>query len=305
MSRLVALRRRLRGFTLIELLVVIAIIAILIALLVPAVQKVREAAARVQCQNNLKQIGLAVHGHHDTYKVFPNGGNGWQYAPDYMAPGNPAVMNNQRAGWLFQILPFVEQSAVWKGGNTNSIAQCQRTAIGAVIPIYFCSSRQSPRLITGAAWYGPSGTYAHAMCDYGASNLENNGVIRHNPNTTSPNTNTTGQTRMATITDGTSNTFIAGEKRLNLRYIGQFQSDDNEGYSAGWDHDTVRYTNELPLPDYVGNGDGGQRFGSSHTAGFNMLFADGSVHFITYTIDLTSFSRLGNVNDGKTISYQY
>src|SRR5207248_1286543 len=131
--------QRRRGFTLIELLVVIAIIAILIALLVPAVQKVREAAARATCQNNLKQIGLACHGHHDAYKVLPCEGTTWANPPTYLAPGVPATGGSgvQQAGWLFQILPFVEQTAVWKGGNGTSIAQCQINAIGAEIPIYF------------------------------------------------------------------------------------------------------------------------------------------------------------------------
>jgi prepilin-type N-terminal cleavage/methylation domain-containing protein len=287
--------RKARGFTLIELLVVIAIIAILIALLVPAVQKVREAAARTQCQNNLKQIGLAFHNHNDTFKALPAGGQTWQDPPIYINPGQPATTTSQKASAFFQILPFLEGDAVWKGGGQTTVANCQIVAISTPNPNYFCPARRSPGTLppTGS-WYGPGGTYSHAQTDYGCSNLENTGAIPYG---------FIGRA-LQRLPDGTSNTFLAGESRKNIANLTTYQGDDNEGYTSGWDHDTMRYTNQPPLPDWT-QSDGQQRFGSSHTAGFNMLFGDGGVRFIRYDIDLTNFSRLGNVRDGNPVTYNY
>lgn len=281
------------GFTLIELLVVIAIIAVLIALLVPAVQKVREAAARTQCQNNLKQMGLGVHGHHDTFKVLPSGGTTWANPPTYLNPGQPAIGSAQQAGWAFQILPFIEQVNVWTGAGGSTIAQCQINAISTPIPIYFCPARRAPQALTPTAnWYSPSGTFSHAVWDYGGSNLDNTGAIAYG---------FVGN-RLAQITDGTSNTFLAGEARKVIGNLGQYQSDDNEGYTSGWDHDAERYTSQPPLPDPMTGADGAQRFGSSHTAGVNMLFCDGSVRLVVYGIDPTTFSNLGTINGGEVAS---
>jgi prepilin-type N-terminal cleavage/methylation domain-containing protein len=282
-----------KGFTLIELLVVIAIIAILIGLLLPAVQKVREAAARSSCTNNLKQIGLAVHNHHDALGYLPHNGSTWANAPVYLAPGQPAGGAQQQAGWLFQILPYVEQQNVYNGGGGGSIAQCQINAMSAPIKTYFCPSRGRPRVFVGGSWYGPGGTFGHAQTDYAASSLDNVGMIIYN-DSTGPLIN------FQSVIDGLSNTLLAGDKRLNVAALGGFQGDDNEGYTSGWDHDTERYTSVPPLPDPK-SGDGGQRFGSSHPSGAQMVMGDGSVRTVSFSISQATFAAAGTRSGGEVL----
>src|SRR5689334_9575492 len=137
-----------KAFTLIELLVVIAIIAILIGLLVPAVQKVRESANRTRCENNLKQIGVAFHSHHDAHKFFPDGGEYWDTARS-MNGGTPAVAPKQNWGWAYQILPYIEAKDIWLIPNDGD---CRKNTI----PLYFCPSRRQPSTIYDSR-YGYSG----------------------------------------------------------------------------------------------------------------------------------------------------
>jgi prepilin-type processing-associated H-X9-DG protein len=130
----------------------------------------------------------------------------------------------------------------------------------------------------------------HALCDYAASNLEDTGVIRrYKPK------------RIADVTDGTSNTILVAEKRLNRKLLGQWQEDDNEGYTAGWDEDTMRRTDLPPAPDHQNDDDGGELFGAPHSGAFHAAFVDGSVHPISYSIDATVFRYMGEIGDGQAI----
>ncbi|TMQ34782.1 MAG: DUF1559 domain-containing protein [Planctomycetota bacterium] len=283
-----------QAFTLIELLVVIAIIGILMGLLLPAVQKVREAANRVQCQNNLKQIGLAFHNHHDTLRSFPTGG-WYSYSPPTYVNGAPAQGGRQEAGWGFQILPYIEASNVWRGGQATRDVDRAVVAIGATNKISFCPSRREPQTVAYADNYQPpltGGPITHALCDYAASNKEGTGVVRQY-----------APVRIRDVTDGLSNTLLVSEKRMNLFYLGQKQTDDNQGYTVGFNYDTVRKTTRPPAPDYSApSGDGGGIFGASHPGRMNAVFADGSVRGISYTIDKTVFLLVGDKSDGQVVS---
>ena len=273
---------RRRAFTLVELLVVIAIIGTLIALLLPAVQSAREAARRSQCANNLRQLALAFQQHHAAQNYFPTGGHDWDLAPVYR-DGRPVVGENQPAGWGFQVLPYIEGQTAWSQGAI--------VAIGSVHPLFFCPSRRDPQAFQRPDKYKPpltGGTLTHALSDYAASNREQTGIVRrYTP------------LEIAEVTDGLSHTLLVGDKRLNVRQLGEPQDDDNEGYTVGWNEDTIRRTDEPPRPDHDGGEDGEKLFGSSHPAVFNAALADGSVQAVSYEVAAEAFERLGNRSDGQ------
>jgi prepilin-type N-terminal cleavage/methylation domain-containing protein len=285
-----ARRRGARAFTLIELLVVIAIIAILIGLLLPAVQKVREAAARTQCTNNLKQIGLACHNHHDTYSHFPDDGLEWWDGGPSQTGSGPNVSPRQTYGWMYQILSFIEQQNVWV--SSSPVVQA------AVIKTYSCPGRRGPILYGGTDF----------LTDYGgnAGNLygDGGGYVGPPPHTGVIVQNYEGPLTFASITDGTSNTILAAEKYVPLSQRQGGSWGDNTGYWCGWGWDSVRFGLQPPSPD--AQNDSGvvgtyNFFGSAHTAGINAVMADGSVHMINFSISNNTFQLLCNRMDGQVI----
>jgi prepilin-type N-terminal cleavage/methylation domain-containing protein len=302
--------RRRRGFTLVELLVVITIIGILISLLLPAVQATRESARMTQCQTHLKQLGQAFQNHEMAVGVLPSaGGPDWTYHMTY-ENGHPAVSPNQHGGWGFQILPYIEQEALWLGTGLATDFEKSIRAVSTPNPLFFCPSRRLPEVVVASDWYqNPSPnsgkTFGHAKLDYAASCLDStytkpDGTKVYCQEGMGAVTNTFVGLKAALVSadirDGLSCTLLLGEKRHNLQCLGKLVVNDNEGYTCGWNHDTSRYVGNNPLPDFYNsdcNYGGEDRFGSSHASGFYMVLCDNSVKFLSYNIDMDVFRRLG------------
>jgi len=321
------------GFTLVELLVVITIIGILISLLLPAVQAAREAARRLQCQNNLKQMSLASLSHEQVYGFFPSGGWGssWEADPDL------GFGQNQPGGWAYSILPFMEQQAIYSlgsDGQPDVITSTQKT--GAVtreqtpLAVLTCPSRRRavsyPRPLgaTGGMYvmdYYNSNTFTTAASMDYAGNGGGSFIYCPSPGTMAigklnsywsscSDVSSTGviyyhsQTTISSISDGASNTLLIGEKYLNPdNYLDGEDPADDAGHFEGHGSDVDRWASEsnLPMQDRP-NYPNYYSFGSAHVDGCHFAFCDGSVHPISYAIDAAVYARLGNRKDGEPVS---
>jgi len=331
--------RRNQAFTLIELLVVIAIIGILIALLLPAVQKVREAANRAQCSNHLKQLALGCANYQDAYRQLP-----------------PArVARDAYATWPVLIMPYIEQDNVYKlwdiheGYAPNPITQPNDAARQSLVKIFFCPSRRAPMLDklgedTGPNGHGDAhsqgacGDYACCAGDASSGHQVNervangaiiNGHVLDNyipqqdveggngidqPNANPPRlpliriNKFSSYTAMDRIPDGTSNTFLIGEKHVRPDHFGE-AGDGDRAYYSGLSYNTAQRAAGPGYPlvsDVHDNGSHfNSRFGGPHPGVCLFAFVDGHVSSISVGIDPINLGRLANREDGQTISVDH
>lgn len=321
------------GATLVELLVVIGIIALLLGLLMPAIGAAREASRRAACSNKLRQLALACTAHIRNFDTFPSAGWGWSDGPDPDA----GYHQSQPGGWLYNILDFVELTSIRQLGAGLSGAAKQkavRAAVETAPALFFCPSRGGPSTMpfthpgcfrdierpdviapthyagnagTGAGRDLPSGDPGWTEQDWkramGYPHLipgENDctyvtGVIA-----------ILGRVRPAHVTDGMSQTFLAGERYMNPDfYLGPRYCANDQGWTVGFDYDTVAHTGSHqgdaypPLPDTSGVGGCDTIFGSAHPGVFNMALCDGGVRTIDFNVDPAVFRGLGSRNGGE------
>jgi len=327
------LRQR-NGFTLVELLVVIAIIGVLVALLLPAVQAARESARRMQCNNNLKQIGLAFHNHENTHEFLPTGGWGWWWTSDPDRGFGP----DQPGGWTYNILPYIELQNLHnlgQDGQPDVITDGQREGAAQrdqiPVPAFICPSRRAVDLYP----FGISPTSGNQMsyicfnstndverisrCDYAASVGDIKNYQFKQPN--DPDWEKAiafkwdetakdkcrgvvyqrSQVEFSQISDGTSHTYMVGEKYLNPdAYDTGDDWTDIETIYSGNNDDTLRTAFAEPLPDQPGLPIQ-RRFGSSHPGLWHMVWCDGSVRGLSFDIALDIHRALSTRDDGNVV----
>jgi prepilin-type N-terminal cleavage/methylation domain-containing protein len=325
-----------RAFTLVELLVVVAIIGVLVALLLPAVQSARESARKTQCANNLKQLAVASLNHETAHGHYPTGGWGFKW----IGEPDAGYGEDQPGSWAYNILPYIEQSALRKiGAGVMSASARQEQLVKVVstpLAVFHCPSKRPVQAYPldptpeRAALAGNCACRAEDNClvargDYRANAgnmwagdqagpLPSDDPVKYWQAREAGGSQTqTGvsyrrsMVRVGQVTDGTSKTYLIGEKALSPAnyFDGNYTADDQCVYS-GHDNDNVGYTGKEiddiypPVRDWPArNADTKFRFGGAHEDGFFMARCDGSVQFTAFEIQELTFYRMGGRHDGE------
>jgi hypothetical protein len=261
------------------------------------VQKVREAAARMSCSNNLKQIGLAFHNYNDAMRQLPNAGSD--------GPNTNCCNASTRVGWtwLYAITPYVEQGNVFNDPNDTDV---KNTAV----KIYYCPTRRQPIVYSsGGGRSDYAGNGGRNMAGEGREGM----LVRQwkSPSSAKPIDAPVEQIRRLTdAIDGTSNTLLVAEKQCHPTVLGSSGGDNESWNNSGWDQDHVRFGEAVPQPDSMHPTSASPtfwsvRFGGSHTGGFTAVMSDGSVRFIRYGVDANNWMRICLINDGQVINADF
>lgn len=326
------LRSLRKGFTLVELLVVIAIIGVLVGLLLPAVQAAREAARRMQCTNNLKQVGLAIHNYHDTFQQFPPAGYlyGWANTTSGNYEQDTPDKLYKNHGGLTAILPFIEQQAIYEQFDFNQassdyqrntgtsiagdpVASGNAVLAGTQVTAFLCPSDPGDVLSSASGSYSPASGYRGAKTNYDFS-VSRSSVYAFNRWRRADMSGRfmfgeNSDSKFASIIDGTSNTVAVGE---SLRSVA-------DGHSNAWAYrgwvmsgtDLTYGINVTSIPSswtwISDQSDLKHRLrawgstGSLHPGGLNVCLADGSVRFITESTPMTTLRALSTISGGETV----
>ncbi|MDO4584747.1 MAG: DUF1559 domain-containing protein [Planctomycetia bacterium] len=333
-------KRSNRGFTLVELLVVIAIIGMLVGLLLPAVQQAREAARTMQCNNQLRQMGLACMNHESALRKMPSGGWYWKFAGDPDAGFGAA----QPGGWAYSLLPYLEQTALFQLGSDGVVdtptgTYLEESGIRSQTPVavFNCPSRRASKTYKSNSYPANAvpadskdilvvkGDYAANIGSYNSNTVSSfepgsisDGYQKVKSRTRSEHNGVIydcSEVTLGEIRDGTTNTYLIGEKYLapeNYEFA-TFTYCDNESLYVGSDSDTGRSCGTIentqkgrtfsalpPIQDRSQYSSGNSvSFGSPHSGALGMAMCDGSVQRVSYSIDPETHALLGARNDGQ------